>query len=125
MSPETHDVITLTHGAGGTVMQELIRKKILKALEHDEKQGIEVSLEALDDAAVVKGVVFTTDSYTVKPIFFPGGDIGALAIAGTVNDVSVMGGEPSALSLALVIEEGFPIADLERIIRSAASMANR
>ena len=61
--------------------------------------------------------------YTVKPLFFPGGDIGALAVAGTVNDISMMGGAPAALSLALIIQEGFAISDLERIIQSAESVA--
>src|SRR5208283_25963 len=114
-------VITLTHGAGGTVMQELIKRKLLKALRHDETSGFEVPLEDLDDAAVVRGIVFTTDSYTVKPLFFPGGDIGSLAVAGTVNDISMMGGTPVALSLALMIEEGFAISDLERILQSVDS----
>lgn len=72
----------------------------------------------------MNGVVFTTDSYTVKPIFFPGGDIGRLAVAGTVNDIAVLGGDPAAISLALVMEEGFPLSDLEKIIRSVKSTAD-
>ena len=114
-------LITLAHGAGGAVMQSFIKQHLLKTLG---PTNFEVPLEALDDASVVNGVVFTTDSYTVKPIFFPGGDIGRLAVAGTVNDVAVLGGEPVAISLALVLEEGFPLADLERIIRSVKSTAD-
>jgi len=106
-------------------MQELIKRKLLKALRHDETSGFEVPLEDLDDAAVVRGIVFTTDSYTVKPLFFPGGDIGSLAVAGTVNDISMMGGTPVALSLALMIEEGFAISDLERILQSVDSVASK
>jgi hydrogenase expression/formation protein HypE len=102
-------------------MQGFIKKNLLKILA---PTAFEVPLEALDDAAVVKGVVFTTDSYTVKPIFFPGGDIGRLAVAGTVNDIAVMGGEPAAISLALIIEEGFPLADLEKILWSVKSTAD-
>jgi hydrogenase expression/formation protein HypE len=114
-------LITLAHGAGGTVMQTFIKKNLLKILAPTQ---FEVPLEALDDAAVVNGVVFTTDSYTVKPLFFPGGDIGRLAVAGTVNDIAVMGGEPAAISLALVIEEGFPLADLEKILLSVKITAD-
>ena len=124
-SEETRDVVTLTHGAGGSVMQNLIRKRIATHFGRASIQSLEVSLDAFDDAAIVNGVVFTTDSYTVRPLFFPGGDIGALAVAGTVNDVAVMGGEPTAISLALIIEEGFAMSDLERIIESVASMSER
>lgn len=107
--------ITMAHGAGGTVMQELIRNYVLK---HLGGSGVEVPLEALDDAAVVDGIVLKSDSHAVKPLFFPGGDIGRLAVAGTVNDIAVMGAEPVALSSGFVIEEGLPVDDLERILRS-------
>jgi hydrogenase expression/formation protein HypE len=81
------------------------------------KIDIEVPLKALDDSAVVDNIVFTTDSHTVKPLFFPpGGDTGTLAIAGTVNDIAVMGAEPLCLSVAFVIEEGFPFSDFERAL---------
>ena len=108
-------VITMAHGAGGALMQKLIKEYILKYLGGS---GVEVPLEALDDAAVVDGIVLKSDSHTVKPLFFPGGDIGRLAVAGTVNDIAVLGAKPVALSLGLVLEEGFPIQDLERIVRS-------
>jgi len=105
----------MAHGAGGALMQKLIKEYILKYLGGS---GVEVPLEALDDAAVVDGIVLKSDSHTVKPLFFPGGDIGRLAVAGTVNDIAVLGAKPVALSLGLVLEEGFPIQDLERIVRS-------
>jgi len=104
-------------------MQALIKKYIIRYLGAANGAGgagnnCEVPLEALDDAAVINDIVFTTDSHTVKPIFFPGGDIGRLSIAGTVNDVAVMGAKPIALSFGLVLEEGFPEADLEKILKS-------
>jgi hydrogenase expression/formation protein HypE len=112
--------VTMAQGAGGERMQEFIREFVLKELEHDYG---EIPLGALDDAAVVDGIVFTTDTYTVKPLFFPGGDIGTLAVAGTVNDLSVMGASPLALSCAMVIEEGFSTEELHTIMRSLASTA--
>ena len=96
-------------------MQEFIREYVLKELDHDFG---EIPLAALDDAAIIDGIAFTTDSYTVKPLFFPGGDIGTLAVAGTVNDLSVMGAKPLALSSAMVIEEGFSGEDLHKIMKS-------
>ena len=116
--------IKLEHGAGGEGMRELL-KLVLSYFNFNNVRGkdriqidVEVPLNALDDSAVVDGIVFTTDSHTVKPLFFPGGDIGRLAIAGTVNDIAVMGAEPLCLSAAFVIEEGFPISDFERILGS-------
>lgn len=109
--------IKLAQGAGGEAMQSLIGKYVLENLRMDA-EGVEVPLDALDDSAVVEDIVFTTDSHTVKPIFFPGGDIGSLSVAGTVNDISVMGAKPLALSLAMVIEEGLEERDLEKILIS-------
>jgi len=107
--------ITLAHGAGGTVMHRLVKDHILRYLGGS---GVEVPLEALDDSAVVEDIVFKSDSHTVKPLFFPGGDIGRLAVSGTVNDIAVMGAEPLALSSGFILEEGFPIIDFERILKS-------
>ena len=107
----------MAHGAGGTVMSDLIKKHVLK---HLGGSGAEVPLEALDDSAVINDIVLKSDSHAVKPLFFPGGDIGRLAVAGTVNDIAVMGAEPIALTSGLVLEEGLPIADLERILESMA-----
>lgn len=109
------DKVTMTHGAGGAVMAELIERYVLPYLGGG---GGEVGLEALDDAAVVDGVVFKSDSHAVRPVFFPGGDIGRLAVAGTVNDLAVLGAEPLALACGFVLEEGLLFADLESILRS-------
>jgi len=109
--------ITMTHGAGGAVTNDLIKRYVLKELGGS---GAEVPLEALDDAAVISGVVLKSDSHAVKPLFFPGGDIGRLAVAGTVNDIAVLGAEPFALTSAFVLEEGLAISDFERIVRSMA-----
>ena len=108
--------ITMLHGAGGTVMHDLIKNYIVKSFGNIG--NAEVSLEALDDAAVVDGIAFKSDSHVVKPIFFPGGDIGRLAVSGTVNDLAVIGAEPFALSCGLILEEGLALADFERIIAS-------
>lgn len=110
--------ITMAHGAGGSEMQSLIKKYILRYLGGSDA---EVPLEALDDAAVIDNIVLKSDSHTVKPIFFPGGDIGRLSIAGTVNDIAAVGGEPIALTAGFVLEEGFPVDDLERILLSMRS----
>ncbi|MFH1327950.1 MAG: hydrogenase expression/formation protein HypE [Candidatus Bathyarchaeota archaeon] len=107
--------ITLAHGAGGTVMQSLIKDYILRWLGGS---NAEVPLEALDDAAVIENIVLKSDSHTVKPLFFPGGDIGRLSVAGTVNDIAVLGAEPIALAAGFILAEGFPVDDLERILKS-------
>ena len=96
-------------------MSELIKKHVIK---HLGGSRAEVPLEALDDSAVIDDIVLKSDSHAVKPIFFPGGDIGILAVAGTINDIAVMGAEPVALTCGFVLEEGLPIADLERILES-------
>jgi hydrogenase expression/formation protein HypE len=119
--------LTMSHGAGGAVMQDMIGKLIVPILSNKKwkRSGIQVPLDALDDSAVVDGIVFTTDSHTVKPIFFPGGDIGSLSVAGTVNDLSVVGAEPLALSSGFVLEEGLQFEELERILRSMASTCKK
>ena len=107
--------ITMGHGAGGTLMQDLIKRIILKNLGGSKA---EVPLEALDDSAVIEDIVLKSDSHTVKPLFFPGGDIGRLAVSGTINDIAVMGAKPLALGSGTIIEEGFLISDFEKIVRS-------
>ncbi|MDD1770733.1 MAG: hydrogenase expression/formation protein HypE [Methanomassiliicoccales archaeon] len=107
--------VTMGHGAGGEMMQELLAKHILPFLP---KVPTEVSLSAFDDSAVVDGVVFTIDGHTVKPLFFPGGDIGTLSVYGTVNDISVMGAKPMALATSVVLEEGLEFEILEKVARS-------
>jgi len=112
--------IKLEHGAGGELMEEFIRNVILKNLTLKSAGGI--GLDALDDAAAIpfedKHLVFTIDGHTVKPIFFPGGDVGRLAISGTVNDLAVMGAEPLALANSMIIQEGFSGEDFEKILKS-------
>lgn len=100
-------------------MGELL-KKLLANFSCTNAGGI--GLEEMDDGAVIpiggKNVVFTTDSHIVRPLFFPGGDIGRISICGTVNDLAMMGGRPLALSCGMIIEEGFEINSLEKIVRS-------
>ena len=113
--------IELSQGAGGSKTASLIKEYILPYFPDADA---EVSLHDLDDSAVINGIVFTTDSHTVKPIFFPGGDIGKLAVAGTVNDIAVMGAKPIALSAGFIIEEGFSLENFEKIVKSMGETAN-
>jgi hydrogenase expression/formation protein HypE len=108
--------ITMLHGAGGSVMHDLVRSHILKHFAGIS--NAEVPLEALADAAVIEDIVLKSDSHAVKPIFFPGGDIGRLAISGTVNDIAVLGAEPFALTCGFILEEGLLLDDFERILSS-------
>lgn len=106
--------ILLAHGSGGKMSHELVEKGFLKEFANP-------ILDRLDDSAVFDfsgTLAFTTDSFVVSPIFFPGGDIGKLSVCGTVNDLSMVGAVPLYLSLAFIIEEGFPQDDLERIVAS-------
>jgi len=114
--------IKVAQGAGGEMMDKLIKEKILKHFKTESK-GVEVPLSFLDDSAVVDDIVFTTDSHTVQPIIFPGGDLGSLAVAGTVNDVSVMGAKPIALSTGFIVEEGLPSETFETIVKSMSKTA--
>lgn len=115
--------ITLAQGAGGELMDQLIKENILQFFK---KQGnAEVRLTALDDAAVIDDIVFSTDSHTVQPLIFPGGDIGSLAVCGTINDVAVVGGSPLGLSTGFIIEEGFSLETFEIIVRSMGQTAEK
>ncbi|MCD6127789.1 MAG: hydrogenase expression/formation protein HypE [Methanomicrobia archaeon] len=114
--------IKLSHGAGGEMMDKLIKEKILKYFTH---KNIDVPLSALDDSSVIDDIVFTTDSHTVHPLFFPGGNIGSLAVSGTVNDIAVMGAEPIALSSGFIIEEGFPLEKFEEIVKSMGEYSKK
>jgi hydrogenase expression/formation protein HypE len=113
------DQILLGHGSGGTMSADLLRRVFLPAFD-------DAVLAALEDQATLTlpgradggRMAFTTDSYVVRPIFFPGGDIGTLAVHGTVNDLAVGGARPLFLSAAFILEEGLAIADLERVVRS-------
>ena len=114
--------ILLDHGSGGKVAHALTTGLMLPILDNP-------LLAPLHDGAIVDmppgRLAFSTDSYTVTPLFFPGGSIGDLAVNGTVNDVAMCGARPIFLSLALIIEEGFPLADLERILKDVAEAARR
>jgi len=110
--------VNLMHGAGGEIMGELLGT--LTKFTNNNAGGI--GLESLDDGAVIPigghNIVFTTDSHVVRPVFFPGGDIGRIAVSGTVNDLAMMGARPIALSCGMIIEEGFLVEDLEKIVES-------
>jgi hydrogenase expression/formation protein HypE len=117
------DKIGMKYGAGGRAMRALIEQVCVAGLGDATVDGI--GLEAMDDGAAIRigdrWLVITTDSHVVHPLFFPGGDIGRLAVAGTVNDLAMMGAtEVMALTCAIIIEEGFPRADLERVYASVA-----
>lgn len=114
--------ILLAHGGGGQLTSQLIRERIVPRFRND-------ALSSLADSASLtlasNAICFTTDSYVVKPLFFSGGDIGKLAVCGTVNDLAVCGSKPLALSLALIIEEGFEVSMLERILDSIGEAASQ
>jgi len=112
--------ILLAHGGGGQLTNQLIRSHILPHVGND-------GLAQLDDSASLdlesNSICFTTDSYVVKPLFFNGGDIGKLAVCGTVNDLAVAGSRPLALTLALIVEEGLEVETLDRILQSIGQTA--
>ena len=114
--------ISLSQGAGGEAMDRLIKENIIKYFGHQEIA--DVSLKMLDDAAVIDDIVFSTDSHTVQPLIFPGGDIGSLAVCGTINDVSVLGATPIALSAGFIVEEGFSTETFEKIVKSMGKFAD-
>jgi hydrogenase expression/formation protein HypE len=115
-----HDTITLDHGSGGKMSHRLISEAVLPVFDNP-------ALRCLDDGAVMEmaggRIAFSTDTYVVDPIFFPGGSIGDLAVNGTVNDLAMCGAVPAALSAGLIIEEGFGRADLDRILRDMQAAA--
>lgn len=114
-------IITLAHGNGGKLTQRLIK-------EHFTPQFANEYLNKMSDSAIVDinkiKLAFTTDSYVIKPHFFPGGNIGKLAVCGTVNDLSVMGAVPKYISCALIIEEGFSVTELDVIIKTMKEEAD-
>ncbi len=113
--------ILLSHGSGGEETQKLIKEIFIKHLGND-------ILNRLEDASILRvssEIAFTTDSFTVSPPFFRGGDIGKLAVAGTVNDLSVMGARPLYISVGFIIEEGFELESLEKIVRSMGEEASK
>lgn len=110
-----YDHVLLGHGSGGQLTADLIARLFVPAFDNPV-------LAALEDQATLRlppgRVAFTTDAFVVRPLFFPGGDIGQLAVHGTVNDLAVGGARPLYLAVAFILEEGLPLADLERIVRS-------
>jgi len=113
------DTILLAHGSGGKLSHELVERNFLPFLANP-------ALNKLDDSAIFEAsgrLAFTTDGYVVNPIFFPGGDIGKLAVCGTVNDLAMNGARPLYLSLSAIIEEGFLLRELERIVQSIKKAA--
>ena len=114
-APDAQGTILLAHGGGGRLTQRLIETLFLPSFDNP-------ALRELHDGAVLEAgnvrLAFSTDSFVIRPLFFPGGDIGSLAVHGTVNDLAMCGAQPLALSAALILEEGFPIADLSRIVAS-------
>ena len=114
--------ITLSHGSGGVQTNKLINELFVKYFSND-------ILDQMNDAAHIdidfKKLAFTTDSYVVNPLFFNGGNIGKLAVCGTINDLAVSGAKPLYLTSAFIIEEGFPIDKLEEIVKSMAEEANK
>jgi len=113
--------IGMSHGAGGEIMQDLISDIILGNIKNKKVNG-GVGLDELDDGASIPfgeyEIIISTDSHTIHPIFFPGGDIGKISMAGTINDVSVMGAKPLAIASAMVLSEGFLSEDLTKIVKS-------
>lgn len=115
-------VVTLDYGSGGTKTSQLVDQLLKPAFANP-------ALDALGDGALLpspgKLLAFSTDSFVVQPLFFPGGDIGKLAVCGTVNDLAMCGAKPLYLSLGMIIEEGFPLSDLEVIVDSIAATARK
>ncbi|HHT9158780.1 MAG: hydrogenase expression/formation protein HypE [Planctomycetes bacterium GWF2_39_10] len=115
-----NDKITLAHGSGGKLTHELIRQLFLPNFSNE-------ALSQLGDSAILQfngaRLAFTTDSYVVKPLFFPGGDIGRLAVSGTINDLAVVGAKPMFLSAGFIIEEGFEMSLLEKVVNSMKETA--
>ncbi|PYZ95342.1 hydrogenase expression/formation protein HypE [Salipaludibacillus keqinensis] len=113
--------ISLGHGEGGELTHQLIHDVFIRSFDHGEQARL--------DAAIISSsseqIAVSTDSYVVDPIFFPGGDIGKLAITGTVNDLAVTGAVPKVITAAFMIEEGFPIRDLKHIVKSMAQEAEK
>ncbi|MEU7872098.1 hydrogenase expression/formation protein HypE [Dactylosporangium sp. NPDC049140] len=117
--PAAGDAVLLGHGSGGRLSAELLREVVLPAFGSAEAVAEDGAVLAVGGAELV----LSTDAFVVDPLFFPGGDIGTLAVHGTVNDLAMMGAAPAALALAFVIEEGFPIEDLRRICAAAGAAA--
>ena len=125
MSFKANDVVTMAHGSGGQAMQQLIETLFLQAFANralNERED-QARLSLAELTALGDRLAFSTDSYVIDPIFFPGGNIGKLAVCGTVNDVAVSGAIPKYLSCGFILEEGFPLSELQIIVESMAATA--
>ena len=120
------EYVKLSHGAGGTAMDALIKELFIGGFTRRQALG-GIALDALDDGASIKvgdrEVILTIDGHTVDPLFFPGGDLGKLAVCGAVNDTAVMGADPIAILDSIIVEEGFPMKDLKRLVASMNKVA--
>lgn len=114
--------IKLAHGGGGTLMYDLIRQEILPVLQNESLSELADSARLETDSRLL---AFTTDGFVVEPLMFPGGDIGRLAVCGTVNDLAARGARPLALSLGLIIEEGLAMETLRQVLQSVAQAARQ
>ena len=120
----TQEFVQLAHGSGGSLMRSLIEEVFVEAFPQVQlEDAATLTLEDSGAAAGDSRLAFSTDTFVVRPLFFPGGDIGHLAVCGTVNDVATSGAVPHWLSVGFVLEEGFPLADLKRILVSMADTA--
>lgn len=119
--------ITLAHGSGGQAMQDLIEALFISQFEGDIPSSLEDQARIPLEELTAQGdrLAFTTDSYVVDPLFFPGGDIGSLAVNGTVNDLAVSGAIPRYLTCAMILEEGLPVETLRRVVASMAAAAQQ
>src|SRR5471030_2221135 len=117
--------VTLAHGGGGKAMKDLIDDVFVKAFDHRALAPLEdqARFDLADLASHGDRLAFTTDSFVVDPLFFPGGDIGKLAVCGTVNDLAVSGATPRWLSCGFILEEGLALETLEAVVRSMAATA--
>ncbi len=126
MSDDDFSRVELAHGAGGRAMTKFLKEIVFPCFQLNKIDG-GIGLPSADDGATIplgdRELVISTDSHTVTPLFFAGGDIGRLAAAGTINDVAMMGARPIVMTCALLIEEGFSITNLHRILRSLAATA--
>ncbi|WGK69570.1 hydrogenase expression/formation protein HypE [Candidatus Haliotispira prima] len=129
----TQEIITLAHGSGGHAMQQLIEQEIMAVFANplapanqatEDQARVPLSLLQAHSNGMGGQLAMTTDSFVIDPIFFPGGDIGSLAVNGTVNDLAVGGAKPLYLSCGLILEEGLPISDLRKILQSMRRAAD-
>jgi hydrogenase expression/formation protein HypE len=124
VQPDADDQVLLAHGGGGRLAQKLVREVITPALASPWLQHLpDGALINLPPGIAAGAIVMSTDSFVVKPLFFPGGNIGSLAATGTVNDLAMMGARPAWLTCSLIIEEGFAVSDLRRVLRDLAAVA--